>query len=65
MNVAHNVENIIMNIVRARKEGKLQYIQGVTATDIMTRATENDAAVNILTYLSTGEVVNAVLVVRR
>ena len=45
-----------MNIVRARDE--------VDFECMMTRAMEGDAAVDILTYLPTGEVVNTVLAVR-
>ena len=36
----------------------------VIAKGNVTRATEGDAAADIMTYLSTGELVNAVLVVR-
>jgi hypothetical protein len=64
MDVAHQAENIITNVVRAHKEGDLEYITGVIAKGIMTKAMEGDAAADILTYLPTGEVVNAILTVR-
>ena len=57
--VAHKTKNIIVNIVRACREGDLEYIKGVIAKCIMSRAVEGDTAVDILNYLPTGEVVNA------
>ena len=62
--VAHKTESIIMNVVQAHEEGTLYFMKKVRAKGIMTRATEGDAAADLLTYLPTGEVVNTVLVLR-
>ena len=66
MDVAHQLENIITNVVRTHEEGDLEYITGVIviAKDIMTRAMEGNATADILTYLLTVEVVNTILAVR-
>ena len=51
---AHKAESIIMNVGRPHKGGMVKYTKGVIAKVIMTRATEGDAAVDLLTYLPAG-----------
>ena len=54
MDVMHQAENIITNVIRAHEESDLEYIKGIITKGIMTRAMKGDAAVDILTYLPTG-----------